>query len=158
MTTRDFHLNNDDNRLLRHSSVELTRCEGVFSNSSDCSLLRIPSFVDVHVHLREPGFFYKESISSGTMAAASAGYGHIFAMPNLNPVPDSLESLNVEREIIARDARIDVRPYGAITVGEKGQKLADLEAMAPYVIGFSFHAEGERMYLHSYLARGYHRE
>lgn len=99
--------------------------------------LRIPSFVDVHVHLREPGFFYKESISSGTMAAASAGYGHIFAMPNLNPVPDSLENLNIEQEIIAKDARIDVRPYGAITVGEKGQRLADLEAMAPYVIGFS---------------------
>ena len=137
MTIRDFHLNNDDNRLLRHSSVELTHREGVFSNSSDCSLLRIPSFVDVHVHLREPGFFYKESISSGTAAAASAGYGHIFAMPNLNQVPDSLDNLNVEREIIARDARIDVRPYGAITVGEKGQKLADLEAMAPYVIGFS---------------------
>ncbi len=71
------------------------------------------------------------------MAAASAGYGHIFAMPNLNPVPDSLENLNIEQEIIAKDARIDVRPYGAITVGEKGQRLADLEAMAPYVIGFS---------------------
>ena len=99
--------------------------------------LRIPSFVDVHVHLREPGFFYKETIASGTTAAAASGYGHIFAMPNLNPVPDSLESLNIERAIIEKDARIDVRPYGAITVGEKGQMLAKLEAMAPYVIGFS---------------------
>ena len=99
--------------------------------------LIIPSFVDVHVHLREPGFFYKESILSGTKAAAASGYGHIFSMPNLSPVPDSMENLNVQRTIIAKDALVDVRPYGAITIGEKGEKLADLEAMAPYVIGFS---------------------
>ncbi len=99
--------------------------------------LIIPSFVDVHVHLREPGFFYKESIKTGTAAAAASGYGHIFSMPNLNPVPDSLENLNVQRDIIKTDARIDVRPYGSITVGEKGEKLSEMEEMATYVIGFS---------------------
>ncbi len=103
----------------------------------DTEILKIPSFVDVHVHLREPGFSYKETILSGTRAAAASGYGHIFSMPNLNPVPDNLESLNMQRDIIRRDAIVDVRPYGAITVGEKGKKLAELEAMGPYVIGFS---------------------
>ncbi len=99
--------------------------------------LKIPSFVDVHVHLREPGFSYKETIFTGTRAAAASGYGHIFSMPNLNPVPDSMENLNVQRAVIAKDALVDVRPYGAITVGEKGERLAELEAMGPYVIGFS---------------------
>ena len=92
---------------------------------------------DVYADLREPGIFYKETILSGTTAAAASGYGHIFAMPNLNPVPDTLENLNIQRAIIEKDARIDVRPYGAITTGEKGERLADLAAMAPYVIGFS---------------------
>ena len=92
-----------------------------------CFLL--PGLVDVHVHLREPGFFYKETILSGTTAAAASGYGHIFAMPNLNPVPDTLENLNIQRAIIEKDARIDVRPYGAITTGEKGERLADLAAL-----------------------------
>ncbi len=103
----------------------------------DTEILKIPSFVDVHVHLREPGFSYKETILSGTRAAAASGYGHIFSMPNLNPVPDNLESLNMQRDIIEKDAIVDVRPYGAITVGEKGKKLAQLQALGPYVIGFS---------------------
>ncbi len=101
------------------------------------NLLLIPSFVDVHVHLREPGFFYKESIATGSLAAAKGGYSHIFAMPNLDPVPDSLAHLQIELDLIARDAVIDVRPYGAITVGEKGGALADLAGMAPFVAGFS---------------------
>lgn len=114
------------------------RSKGGFCDlPDDPSFLIIPSFTDVHVHLREPGFFYKETIRSGTIAAAASGYGHIFSMPNLDPVPDSLQHLHVQRAILERDARIDVRPYGAITVGEKGERLADLEAMAPYVIGFS---------------------
>ena len=119
------------------AAASALRGEGVFPDLSASPFLKIPSFVDVHVHLREPGFFYKETILSGTTAAASSGYGHIFAMPNLNPVPDTLENLNVQRAIIEKDARIDVRPYGAITTGEKGERLADLAAMAPYVIGFS---------------------
>lgn len=101
-----------------------------------------PGFVDVHVHLREPGFSYKETIRTGTLSAARGGYVHVCAMPNLDPVPDSLESLNVQREIIARDAAIHVHPYGAITRGERGEALADMEAMAPFVAGFSDDGRG----------------
>ena len=101
-----------------------------------------PGFVDVHVHLREPGFSYKETIRTGTLSAARGGYAHVYPMPNLNPVPDSLETLNVQREIIERDAAVHVHPYGAITCGEKGETLADLEAMAPYVAGFSDDGRG----------------
>ena len=97
----------------------------------------VPSFVDVHVHFREPGFFYKESILTGSTAAAHAGYSHVMPMPNLNPVPDSLEHLKEELDIIERDAVINVIPYGSITVGEKGKELADLVDMAPYVCAFS---------------------
>ena len=113
------------------------RFKSTHSDFSDESFLIIPSFVDVHVHLREPGFFYKETIHTGSEAAASAGYGHIFSMPNLDPVPDTLENLQIQLDIIKKDAVIDVRPYGSITKGEKGQELSELEAMAPYVIGFS---------------------
>ncbi len=97
----------------------------------------VPSFVDVHVHFREPGFFYKESILTGSQAAAHAGYSHVMPMPNLNPVPDSKEHLKEELDIIKRDAVINVIPYGSITVGEKGKELADLEGMAPDVCAFS---------------------
>ena len=101
-----------------------------------------PGFVDVHVHLREPGFSYKETIASGTRAAARGGYTTICPMPNLNPVPDSPEHLRPELEAIARDAVVRVHPYGAITVGEKGERLADLEGMAPDVVAFSDDGKG----------------
>ncbi len=101
-----------------------------------------PGFVDVHVHLREPGFSYKETIRTGTLSAARGGYVHVCAMPNLDPVPDSLAALNVQREIIARDAAVHVHPYGAITRGERGEALADMEAMAPFVAGFSDDGRG----------------
>ncbi len=97
----------------------------------------VPSFVDVHVHFREPGFFYKESILTGSKAAAHAGYSHVMPMPNLNPVPDSKEHLKEELDIIEKDAVINVIPYGSITVGEKGKELADLEGLAPDVCAFS---------------------
>lgn len=97
----------------------------------------VPSFVDVHVHLREPGFFYKETIKTGTKAAARGGYSWVCSMPNLNPVPDCMDNLQQQLDIIEKDAVINVIPYGAITVGEKGKELADIEAMAPHVIGFS---------------------
>ena len=106
--------------------------------------LIVPGFVDVHTHLREPGFCYKETIFSGTAAAAAGGYTAICAMPNLNPVPDSLENLEVQLEAIRRDAKINVYPYGAITKGEKGETLADMEALAPYVAGFSDDGRGDR--------------
>ena len=101
-----------------------------------------PGFCDVHVHFREPGFSYKETIATGSLAAAHGGYTAVCPMPNLNPVPDSREHLKLQQELIRRDARIHVYPYGAITVGEKGETIADLEAMAPEVIGFSDDGRG----------------
>lgn len=102
----------------------------------------VPGFVDVHVHLREPGFSYKETVASGTAAAAAGGYTALCAMPNLNPVPDSPDHLRAELEAIRRDAAVRVYPYGTITRGEKGEELADLEALAPYVPGFSDDGRG----------------
>lgn len=106
-------------------------------NELDKYTITIPTFVDVHVHLREPGFFYKETIKTGTNAAAKSGYSHLLAMPNLNPVPDNLENLNMQLEIIKRDAIINVIPYGSITMGEKGRTLANFQEMTPFVAGFS---------------------
>ena len=101
-----------------------------------------PGFCDVHVHFREPGFSYKETIKTGSQAAARGGYTAVCTMPNLNPVPDSVENLNLQRAIIESDACIHVYPYGAITVGEKGEELADIEGMAPYVCAFSDDGRG----------------
>ena len=101
-----------------------------------------PGFCDVHVHFREPGFSYKETIRTGSRSAARGGYTAVCTMPNLNPVPDSVEHLKAQTGIIETDACIHVYPYGAITVGEKGEVLADLEGMAPYVCGFSDDGRG----------------
>ena len=101
-----------------------------------------PGFCDVHVHFREPGFSYKETLRSGSLAAKAGGYTAVCAMPNLNPVPDSLEHLALQLDIIGRDAAVRVVPYGAITKGEEGGQLADLAAMAPYVCGFSDDGRG----------------
>ena len=101
-----------------------------------------PGFCDVHVHFREPGFSYKETIKTGSLSAARGGYTAVCTMPNLNPVPDSVENLNLQRAIIESDACIHVYPYGAITVGEKGEELADIEGMAPYVCAFSDDGRG----------------
>ena len=100
-------------------------------------LVVAPAFVDVHVHLREPGYGYKERIATGTMAAARGGYSTVCSMPNLNPVPDSLENLRVQLDAIKKDAKINIIPFGSITKGEKGNELSDLEEMAPFVCGFS---------------------
>ena len=101
-----------------------------------------PGFVDVHVHLREPGFSYKETMRTGTLAAAHGGFAHVAAMPNLDPVPDCAAALAVQRAIIEKDALVHVHPYGAISVGEKGERLADLEGLAPGVIAFSDDGRG----------------
>ena len=101
-----------------------------------------PGFVDVHVHLREPGFSYKETIRTGTLAAAHGGFAHVAAMPNLDPVPDCAAALAVQRAIIEKDALVHLHPYGAVSVGEKGERLADLEGLAPGVIAFSDDGRG----------------
>lgn len=118
-----------------------TKLSGVdFSSESEYTFL--PGFCDVHVHFREPGFSYKETVKTGSMAAAHGGYTDVFTMPNLNPVPDSAQNLKVQLDIIKKDAVINVHPYGAITVGEKGEILSDMAAMAPNVIAFSDDGRG----------------
>ncbi len=122
------------------------KCSGL-SSSAD-SIINVnnryifPGFVDVHVHFREPGFTYKEDIATGSASAAAGGYTDVCAMPNLNPVPDSPEKLAVELEAIKEKAQIHVHPYGSLTVDEKGERLSEIEAMAPDVIAFSDDGRG----------------
>jgi len=101
-----------------------------------------PSFADIHVHLREPGFSYKATVKTETLCAAAGGYTTVCSMPNLKPSPDSLENLKVQLDIIERDAKIRVLPYGCITKGQNGDCLADMEALAPFVAGFSDDGRG----------------
>ena len=102
----------------------------------------LPGFADVHVHLREPGFSYKETIKTGTLASAHGGYTAVCSMPNLNPVPDSTESLQKQLDIIEKDAAITVYPYGSITVGQMGEELSDMDGMSENVIAFSDDGRG----------------
>ena len=109
----------------------------------DCDRYAVfPGFCDVHVHFREPGFSYKETMATGSYASARGGYTAVCTMPNLNPVPDSVEHLAVQKRMIQDAACIPVYPLGAITVGEKGEQLADLEGMAADAIGFSDDGRG----------------
>lgn len=109
-------------------------------NSSKYTVL--PGFCDVHVHFRQPGFSYKETIESGSKAAAAGGYTAVCTMPNLNPVPDSKEHLKQQLDIIKKDAVIDVYPYGSITVGQKGEELSDMDGMAENAVAFSDDGRG----------------
>ena len=151
----------------------LTRGDAVFSfeirHGASVSPVHIPAssfvicpgFVDVHVHLREPGFSYKETMSSGTQAAAHGGYTTVCAMPNLDPVPDSLPHLEQQLALIRRDAAIRVLPYGSITRGQLGEELSDMAAMAPYVAAFSDDGRGvqseAQMRLAMETAKGLHK-
>ena len=115
--------------------------EALEYDASGCLLL--PGMADVHVHLREPGYEYKETIAGGSRAAAAGGYTLICSMPNLNPAPDSVEHLRVQLDKIATDAVIAVHPYGCITKGQLGEgELVDFEALTPYVCGFSDDGRG----------------
>ena len=102
----------------------------------------LPGFCDVHVHFREPGFSYKGTIKQGSLAAAKGGYSAVCTMPNLNPVPHSIENLKLQQDIIDKDAIIDVLPYGAITVDEKGEELSDMDGLKDKVIAFSDDGRG----------------
>ncbi|MBR4434678.1 MAG: dihydroorotase [Clostridia bacterium] len=128
-------------------SIDLShqKADALFPDFSDpkfnnCVIL--PGFVDVHVHLREPGFSYKETVLSGTLAAAHGGFTAVCPMPNLDPVPDCLDNLIKQLDIINRDALIRVIPFASITVGEKGEALSEMERMAPFVAGFSDDGRG----------------
>ena len=116
------------------SSMEFS---SVFDN-----VVIFPGFCDVHVHFREPGFSYKETIATGSYAAAAGGYTAVLTMPNLKPTPDSVENLKLQLDAIERDAVIAVYPYGTVTVGELGERLSDMEGMADKVIGFSDDGKG----------------
>ena len=111
----------------------------VFGNDN---IVIFPGFCDVHVHFREPGFSYKETIKTGTLSGANGGYTDVCTMPNLKPVPDSCENLQAQLEIIKRDAKIGVYPYGSITVGQMGEELSDLDGMKDLAIAFSDDGRG----------------
>lgn len=117
-------------------------CNGDFADLDFENCVVFPGFCDVHVHFREPGFSYKETIKSGSLASAHGGYTAVCTMPNLNPVPDSIEHLNEQLKIIENDAVINVYPYGSITVGQLGEQLSDMEKMAENVIAFSDDGKG----------------
>ena len=121
--------------LDRLSSVDLCAF-----NSSEYAVL--PGFCDVHVHFREPGFSYKETILSGSLAAARGGYTAVCTMPNLNPVPDSKANVKIQSDLIRQDGMIRIYPYGSITVGQQGQQLSDMKGIAPNVIAFSDDGKG----------------
>ncbi|SHI74940.1 dihydroorotase [Lutispora thermophila] len=130
----------DNGRIATISFIDIAIEDKPVFELNDCFLF--PGFVDVHVHLREPGFSYKETIKNGTLAAAHGGFTSVCTMPNVNPVPDSIEHLNIQKEIIDRDAVINVYPYGAITVNEGGIVLADMDGLSDKVIGFSDDGKG----------------
>ncbi len=123
-------------------SFEMPLDKSSFSQIDCLNKYIFPGFIDVHTHLREPGFSYKETIKTGTTAAASAGYSAVFSMPNLKPVPDSLENLKLQQDIIDKDAVISVYPYASITKGEKGAELVDIPALSSKTVGFSDDGRG----------------
>ena len=131
----------NENDRLGVSVSSVLSCDGL--RALNCSEYAVfPGFCDVHVHFREPGFSYKETIVSGSYASARGGYTAVCTMPNLNPVPDCVEHINQQLTLIKSGACIHVYPYGAITVGEKGETMADLGGMAPHVVGFSDDGRG----------------
>lgn len=129
------------NGRMEQQNYEL-KVGGVGFLSDFNKLCIFPAFCDVHVHFREPGFSYKETIKTGSLAAARGGYTDVCTMPNLNPVPDSAENIKEQIKIIERDAAVRVHPYAAITVGEKGEMLTDMKALSPYCIAFSDDGKG----------------
>ena len=113
-----------------------------FSAYNKQGLTAMPSFCDVHVHFREPGFSYKETITTGCNAGAHGGFTTVFTMPNLNPVPDSVENLKVQLDLIKEQASINVYPYASITIGERGETLTDIKELSKYAIAFSDDGRG----------------
>ena len=144
-TLKNASVHDGDKFITKDLFVSAGRITDNLSESSVVDLnncIILPGLIDVHVHLREPGFLYKEDIRSGTAAAARGGYTTVFAMPNLSPVPDSAEHLQAELEAIEKKALIEVLPYGAITVGENGEEISALEDMAEHVPAFSDDGRG----------------
>ena len=133
-------------RLFQNDKYALDVADGLLSlvsvSNEESNIVIFPGFCDVHVHLREPGFSYKETIASGSKASAHGGYTTVCPMPNLKPVPDNFANLKQELDIIERDAVIEVIPYGSCTVNEEGQEMAALEEMSDHVCAFSDDGKG----------------
>lgn len=121
-------------------SAHSTSFDSLFIDSTQYFIF--PGFADLHVHFREPGFSYKETIVTGNASARSAGYTTVCTMPNLNPVPDSLENLKPQLDLIKNGADIRILPFGSITKGEGGRALSDMEQIAPFVCGYSDDGRG----------------
>jgi len=133
--------------LFMNDNAFAPMAEGVLSAMgitafSSAEYVILPGFCDVHVHFREPGFSYKETIATGSASAARGGYTAVCTMPNLNPVPDSVAHMREQLLLIEKDATIDVYPYASITVGQKGESLSDMDELAPYTLGFSDDGRG----------------
>ena len=131
----------DPERILRCGDRGSVFSDGI-ADATNKELYVFPGFCDVHVHFREPGFSYKETILSGSLAAAHGGYTDVCTMPNLDPVPDCLEHLMLQQKIIDESAAVRVHPYGAITVREEGRELSDMEELAGSIIAFSDDGKG----------------
>ena len=127
--------------LVDTSIVSQVTASAAFPVDAAFSFVVLPGFCDVHVHFREPGFSYKETMLTGSAAAARGGYTDVCTMPNLNPVPDSIAHLQAQRDLIPPHG-VRIHPYGSITVGQRGEELADLAGMAPYCIAFSDDGRG----------------
>ncbi len=130
----------DDGIIAEISDSLAPECADVVYNFENYYVF--PGFTDVHVHLREPGFSYKETIKTGTRASAHGGYTSVCSMPNLNPVPDSVENIKKQLDIIESDAVINVYPYASITVGQMGEELSSMEELAEYCIAYSDDGRG----------------
>lgn len=133
INTKDFNLS----KLIK-SNLPKNIIEGCLSNKYSI----FPGFCDVHVHFREPGFSYKETIKTGSMAAARGGYTAVCTMPNLNPVPDTLEHLNEQLKIIKKDSIINIYPFASITINQEGEELSNMKEMAEKTLGFSDDGKG----------------
>ena len=123
-------------------NIDTESLSRAFPSAEDTDFVLFPGFCDVHVHFREPGFSYKETIYSGSRAAARGGYTAVCAMPNLDPVPHSVDNIKIEKSVIDRDAAINVYPYGSITVDEAGMELSDMEGMRNLAVAFSDDGHG----------------
>ena len=133
LNVREFIKQNNEYANLLNPIISQKNCDNIFV---------FPGFCDVHVHFREPGFFYKENIKSGSQSAARGGYTCVCTMPNLNPVPDCYENLKLQLDIIERDSVIKTIPYASITKNQQGVELSDFENLAPYSIAFSDDGKG----------------
>lgn len=142
-TFKNAHIYNNGVFEIKDFTAELNDTDpSVGSLSAFKNIYVFPAFCDVHVHFREPGFFYKETIKTGSLSAARGGYTDVCTMPNLKPVPDSADNIKEQLQIIDKTAAIRVHPYAAITRGEMGQELVDFDSLSPYCIAFSDDGRG----------------